>query len=64
MEPQPRTRGPRPQLPTVGQIVTLCLILIAVVMWIVILLLGFQLQDRIDQNFRLIMELAQSAGAS
>lgn len=62
--PEQHAREPRRNIPTTGQIFSLVLILIAIVMWIVIILMGLQLQERIDANFRLIMELAKSAGAS
>lgn len=62
--PEQHSREPRRTIPTPGQILTIILILIAIVMWIVIILMGVQLQERIDANLRLIMELAKSAGAS
>lgn len=62
--PEQHAREPRRTIPTPGQILTLILILIAILMWIVIILMGVQLQERIDANLRLIMELAKSAGAS
>lgn len=62
--PEQHAREPRRIIPTPGQILTIILILIAIVMWIVIILMGVQLQERIDANLRLIMELAKSAGAS
>lgn len=64
MEPSSTPKHSRPGIPTPGQMVTLVLILIAILMWVVIILMGMQLQERIDANFRLIMELAKSAGAS
>lgn len=62
--PEQHAREPRRNIPTPGQILTIILILIAILMWIVIILMGVQLQERIDANLRLIMELAKSAGAS
>jgi hypothetical protein len=60
MSHQPQT-PPRHNIPTPLQLTVIILLLLGVVMWIILILLAFELQGMVDKNLRLIMELAEIA---
>lgn len=62
METENSPNRRRPAIASPGQIATTILLILAFVAWVVIVILGFQLQEQIDRNLRLIMKLAESAG--
>jgi hypothetical protein len=64
MQPEQPSRRPRRQFLTVGQGIGIALLLLGMIAWVVVIMLGFQLQRGIQENLRLIIELAESAGAS
>jgi len=56
---QPAPRPPRHSIPTPPQLVVIVLLVLGVVMWIILILLAFELQSMVDKNLRLIMDLAE-----
>jgi len=64
MQPEQPARRPRRQYLSVSQGIGIALLLLGMIAWVVVILLGFQLQRGIQENLRLIIELAESAGAS
>lgn len=62
MIPEKPSSRPRRPIPSVKDMAGTILLLLAFIAWVVIVILGFQLQEQIDRNLRLIMELAEHAG--
>lgn len=62
MIPEKPAGRPRRPIPSLREMASTILLLLAFIAWVIIVILGFQLQEQIDRNLRLIMELAEHAG--